>query len=159
MLSYNKAAPAGAAGAALLRKCLSALDQAFGAAFLATFLAFLCFLTGFLAMTFFTGALDASWSPERGRRGGSRSSGRGGSGVAESRHRESQSDGETGGGEDGLFHGFVPFCAGRFRVSLNRVDRCHSKQLQSVGEHPDTLCLFLGWRRTGCPFSEVLLPR
>ena len=28
-------------------------------------------------------------------------------------------------------------------MSLNRVDRCHSKQLQSVREHPDPLCLFL----------------
>ena len=30
------------------------------------------------------------------------------------------------------------------RASLNGIDRCHSKQLQSVCEHPDTLRLFFG---------------
>src|SRR5690349_14646439 len=49
----------------------------------------------------------------RNGRGGcgrsSRGGGRRGGGVAESRHREGESNTEAEGGEDGLIHGFISF--------------------------------------------------
>ena len=61
-------------------------------------------LAGFLAATFLTLALAGAAVVGSGR-----SSGRGRSGVAENRHREGESDGETESGEEGLFHGFISF--------------------------------------------------